>query len=166
MIAALQTLFAPEIVRFEPGEPLPSASSEDEKLPELPAATVPTLFIDYRVELSGAVLNAKPRGMFFGAGMFFDTLFVLPESDARLELYVKTWRSPTLKVMRLKTRTTADVYEDLARRSFNMFLRRYLDRVFQEPAGGGRSAARAPGGGRRRQERGRAGRERRPAGLS
>jgi len=133
LIAALQTLFAPEIVRFEPGEPLPSTSSEDEKLPELPAVTVPTLFIDYRIELSGAILNAKPRGMFFGAGMFFDTVFVLPESDARLELYVKTWRSPTVKVMRLKTRSTADVYEDLARRSFNMFLRRYLDRVFQEP---------------------------------
>ena len=132
LIAALQTLFAPEIVRFEPGEPLPS-SAEDEKLPELPTATVPTLFIDYRIELSGSVLNAKPRGIFFGAGMFFDTAFVLPGSDARLELYVKTWRSPTRNVMRLKNRTTGDVYEDLARRSFNLFLRRFLERIFQTP---------------------------------
>jgi hypothetical protein len=131
LIAALQTLFAPEIVRFEPGEPLPS-SGEDEKL-ELPAASVPTLFIDYRIELSGSVLNAKPRGIFFGAGMFFDTAFVLPGSDARLELYLKTWRSPTRNVMRLKNRTTADVYEDLTRRSFNLFLRRFLERIFQAP---------------------------------
>ena len=98
-----------------------------------PIAAVPTLFIDYRIELSGSVLNAKPRGIFFGAGMFFDTAFVLPGSDTRLELYVKTWRSPTRNVMRLKNRTAGDVYEDLARRSFNLFLRRYLDRIFQAP---------------------------------
>ena len=30
-------------------------------------------------------------------------------------------------------RTIGDVYEDLARRSFTMFLRRYLDRVLLAP---------------------------------
>jgi hypothetical protein len=91
------------------------------------------LYIDYRIELSGAVLNAKPRGIFFGAGMFFDTDFRLPDSDERLGINVRTWRSPSRSVMRSKGRSTGDVYEDLGRRSLNMFLRRYLKRVLRDP---------------------------------
>jgi hypothetical protein len=35
--------------------------------------------------------------------------------------------------MQHKKRTVADVYEDLARRSFGMFVRRYLDRLLRNP---------------------------------
>jgi hypothetical protein len=35
--------------------------------------------------------------------------------------------------MQHKKRTTADVYEDLARRSFSMFLRRYFERLLRDP---------------------------------
>ncbi len=34
--------------------------------------------------------------------------------------------------MQNKKRTTADVYEDLARRSFGMFLRRYTERLLRQ----------------------------------
>jgi hypothetical protein len=91
------------------------------------------LFIDHRTELSGAVVSKKPRGMFLGAGIFFDTTFVIPGDDPPLEISVPTWRSPSRSVMQHTGRSVADVYEDLGRRSFSMFLRRYLDRVLQAP---------------------------------
>ena len=42
-------------------------------------------------------------------------------------------RAPSRDVMQHKQRTTADVYEDLVRRSFSMFLRRYFERLLREP---------------------------------
>lgn len=132
LVSALQSLFNPEIVRFELGPPLPGTDEEDKPLP-LPQPTVASLYIDSRIELSGAVFNAKPRGVFFGAGTFYYTKFLLPDSDERLDIEVRAWRSPTRSLMRSTQRTTADVYEDLARRSLNMFLRRYLKRVLRDP---------------------------------
>ncbi len=132
LIQALQSLFPPEIVKFERGESLP-AVAPDERVPAWPEATVPTLFIHHRTELSGGIVNPKPRGIFMGAGIFFDTVFVIPGDAQELELNVPTWRTPSRPLMQHKARTTADVYEDLARRSFNLFLRRYLERMLDEP---------------------------------
>jgi hypothetical protein len=132
LVSALQGLFSKEILEFKLGPPLPGAD-EDEKLPPLPEPSVPTLYIDYKIELSGAVVNQKPRGMYFGAGMFFDTDFRLPDSDARLQMLVRTWRSPSRSVMRAKEGTTGIVYEDVGRRSLNLFLRRYLKRILRDP---------------------------------
>ena len=50
-----------------------------------------------------------------------------------LAISVPTWRSPARDVMQHEKRTVADVYEDLVRRSFGMFVRRYLDRVLRAP---------------------------------
>jgi hypothetical protein len=129
---ALQSLFSPEIVSFQLGEPLPALDSEetDDSWPEV---SVPTLFIDHRTELSGGYVSPNPRGIFLGAGIFFSTLFVIPGNDYPLKATVPTWRTPSRNVMKLKERTTGDVYEDLARRSFSLFLSRYLDRVLKSP---------------------------------
>lgn len=132
LLAALQGLFKPELVRFELGDALPSPEP-GERAPDLPEPPVPTLYIDHRTELSGVHVNPKPRGIFLGAGIFFDTEFVIPGDDHRLQVSVPTWRTPSRSVMRHKKRTTGDVYEDLARRSFSLFLRRYLERVLLEP---------------------------------
>jgi hypothetical protein len=132
LASAFQSLFSKEILEFAVGPALP-ATAEDDKIPPLPEPSVPTLYVDYRIELSGAVVNPKPRGMFFGAGMFFDTDFRLPDSDQHLEIDVRTWRAPTRVVMRSHDRSTGDVYEDQARRSLNMFLRRYLKRILRDP---------------------------------
>lgn len=132
LISALQSLFPPEIVRFELAPALPTPDP-DERLPDLPDASVPTLYIDHRTELSGGYVNRKPRGIFMGAGIFFDTTFVIPGEKTELEINVPTWRTPSRSVMRREHRSTGDVYEDLARRSFSLFLRRYLERVLREP---------------------------------
>ena len=132
LIAALQSLFKPEVIRFEMGEPLPSPEP-GERAPDLPVPTVPTLYIDHRTELSGVHVIPKPRGLFLGAGIFFDTEFVIPGEDRRLQVSIPTWRTPARSVMRHEKRTTGDVYEDLARRSFSLFLRRYLERVLLAP---------------------------------
>jgi len=132
LLAALQELFSTEIVKFELDAALPSPEP-GERPPPLPEPNVPTLYVDHRTELSGAVTVAKPRGMFFGAGLFFETSFVIPGDRAELGITVPTWRSPARDVMQHKKRAVADVYEDLARRSFGMFLRRYLDRLLKSP---------------------------------
>lgn len=132
LLAALQQLFPTEIVSFELAPALPSPEPGD-RPPPLPDPTVPTLFVDHRTELSGTFVNAKPRGIFLGAGVFFETSFVIPGDDTQLDIAVPTWRTPARDVMRHDKRTTADVYEDLARRSFSMFLRRYLDRLLRDP---------------------------------
>jgi len=132
LLSGLQSLFAPEIIRFELGAPLPSPEPGERPEP-LPTPEVPTLYVDHRTELSGAQLNQKPRGVFFGAGMFFETSFVLPGQKAPLQIVVPTWRGPSRSVMQHPSRTIADVYEDLTRRSFGMFLRRYFERLLREP---------------------------------
>jgi hypothetical protein len=132
LIAALQSLFKPEIVRFELADALPSPEPE-EKAPDLPEPTVPTLYIDHRTELSGGYVNPKPRGIFLGAGIFFDTVFIIPGDRSHLKMTVPTWRTPSRPVMQHEKRSTGDVYEDLARRSFTLFLRRYLDRILKNP---------------------------------
>jgi hypothetical protein len=132
LLGGLQSLFAPEIISFALGEPLPSPEPGERPEP-LPAAEVPTLYIDHRTELSGAHLNLKPRGIFFGAGIFFETSFVIPGQKAPLQVVVPTWRAPSRTVMQHMTRTMADVYEDLVRRSFGMFLRRYFERLMRNP---------------------------------
>jgi hypothetical protein len=132
LASALQGLFAPEIVRFEAGDPLVPVPV-DERPEPLPAPSVPTLFIAHRTELSGSVVIQKPRGMFTGAAVFFDAFFALPGDADPLRFTIPTWLAPTRQVMRHKGRTIADVYEDLSRRSFTMFLRRYLVRVLKAP---------------------------------
>lgn len=131
LLAALQSLFPAEIVRFELGDPLPSPEPGERPDP-LPGPTEPTLFIDHRTELSGAHTIGRPRGIFFGAGIFFETSFVIPGGKASLDIVVPTWRAPSRAVMQHEKRTTADVYEDLVRRSFGMFLRRYLERLLRD----------------------------------
>lgn len=132
LLAALQQLFSTEIVQFELAPALPSPEP-GERPPPLPEPSVPTLYVDHRTELSGSTTVAKPRGMFFGAGIFFETSFEIPGDRTELAISVPTWRSPARDVMRHEKRTVADVYEDLARRSFGMFVRRYLDRLLRTP---------------------------------
>jgi hypothetical protein len=132
LLAALQQLFSTEIVQFELAPALPSPEP-GERIPPLPEPSVPTLYIDHRTELSGSTTVAKPRGMFFGAGIFFETSFAIPGDRTELAVSVPTWRAPARDVMQHKKRTVADVYEDLARRSFGMFVRRYLDRLLRTP---------------------------------
>lgn len=132
LIATLQRLFPPELVRFELGEPLPSPEPGERPEP-LPTPGVPTLFIDHRTELSGTFTTQKPRGLFLGAGIFYETSFVIPGEKTELSITVPTWRTPSRNVMQHDKRTTADVYEDLARRSFSMFLRRYFERLLRDP---------------------------------
>lgn len=130
-LAALQDLFPTEIVRFELGEALPSPEPGERPDP-LPTPSEPTLFIDHRTELSGAQTISKPRGIFFGAGMFFETSFVIPGERVSLDIVVPTWRGPSRSVMQHDKRSIADVYEDLTRRSFGMFMRRYFERLLRD----------------------------------
>jgi hypothetical protein len=131
LVAALQGLFAPEVVRFEHGAPLPSIGIEDDESP-LPEPSVPTLYIDQLTELSGSVTVSKPNGIFMSTAMFFYTDFVIPGDPNKLSFKVSTWRAPDKRVMTNKARTIDDVYEDLARRSLNLFLGRYLSLILKD----------------------------------
>jgi hypothetical protein len=132
LIDALQSLFAHEVVRVEAGAALPTVGAEDDA-PELPEPAVPTLYIHHLTELSGGQTHNKPRGFFVSSAITFYTDFVIPGDDYRLSFKISTWRAPDRKVMDNDQRTFADVYEDMARRSFSIFLSRYLALVLRDP---------------------------------
>lgn len=131
LITALQPLFPPEIIHFTAGAALPALEPDatDRTLPEV---TVPTLFVGHRTELSGGTVNLQPRGIFMGAGIFFEAIFVIPGQKAKLTHRITTWQSPSRQVLKLKKRSTGDVYEHLARRSFSQFLRKYLPKLLAQ----------------------------------
>jgi hypothetical protein len=110
---------------------LPAIGIEDDETP-LPEPKVPTLYIHQLTELSGSVTVSKPRGIFMSAAMFFYTDFVIPGDPNKLSLKISTWRAPDKRVMQNKARTIDDVYEDLARRSLNLFLDRYLSLMLKK----------------------------------
>ncbi len=129
LVRVLQRLFPEEIVKFSLAPALPSLDPEEPDR-SLPETNVPTMFIDHRTELSGGVFNRRPRGVFLGVGIFFKVRFVIPGESYDLHHDIPTWRTPSARVMKLEKRTTGDVYEDMARRSFSQFLSKYLARLF------------------------------------
>lgn len=73
--------FDPEILTFVAGAPIVEAGDK------LPAVTVPTLVLSYRLEPSGAThASKKPRCVVLGLVMAFKSSFILPAEDKPLRL--------------------------------------------------------------------------------
>ena len=73
LAAAFAKAFDPEILTFEAK---PRLDDGDGKLPD---PKVPTLYVSYRVESSGAALaSKKPRGIFLGLTFYFSIELALP----------------------------------------------------------------------------------------
>lgn len=80
LIERFAKVFEPEALTFVRGEPIEGESEEP------PPVTVPTLFITHRLEWSGgAIAVEKPRGVFIGILLFYNSAFVLPDNAATLK---------------------------------------------------------------------------------
>ena len=119
-LAALQQLFPTEIVHFELGEALPSPEPGERPEP-LPEPSVPTLFIDHRTELSGTFTDRQTAGPLPRRRNLLRHVVRDPGRQGGARDQRCRPGAPARDVMQHKKRTVADVYEDLARRSFGMF---------------------------------------------
>lgn len=92
----------------------------------IPAATEPTLFIEYGPEMAGGYMSDKPRGVFVGVGMMFKASFQLPNDTQPLEMKSSLWRTPNPQILRNEGAGVADVYEKMAGESFARFTKDFL----------------------------------------
>lgn len=111
--------FPPDVVHAEIVAPLIGPDP-------IPAATEPTLFIEYGPEMAGGYMSDKPRGVFVGVGMTFKASFQIPKDTQPLELKSSLWRTPNPQILRSEGTGVADVYEKMAGESFARFTKEFL----------------------------------------
>jgi len=89
---------------------------------------VPTLFIEYKTELSGGFLSNLPRAIFVGAGAVLRANFTIPGDKQAWSVKYSSWKPPDVAIMREEGKGTPDVYEDMARTGYDGFLEKLLAR--------------------------------------
>jgi hypothetical protein len=122
--------FDPEILTFEPGPSIQGAGEE------LPAVTVPTLVVSYRVENSGAAYATKnPRGIFLGMVYHFKADFMVPgDAQPARWKYMSSQRVP-LDLLKdpQASGLEATIYDAMTRAAFADAGKRYLAKWFKAP---------------------------------
>jgi hypothetical protein len=129
LAARFAASFPADIVSFEMG---PAIVDPDAPLP---ATTVPTVFIDHISQVSGpSYVSARPRGVFVGLALIFETTFRLPDDPSKaLHFKLPTWRNPDAKIERGDTPLEAAVYESMVATAFGQFTSKYLATFFAKP---------------------------------
>lgn len=123
---AINPVFPPDILKLE------AADTITEPGP-IPAATEPTLFVEYMPEMAGGYMSPKPRGVFVGVGMMFKASFQIPGDSQPLESKSSFWRMPNAKILEGEGATVADVYEKMASDGFDRFLKTFIGYVLAKP---------------------------------
>jgi hypothetical protein len=125
--AKFASVFPSDVLELVLGEPI-----ADPEAP-LPAATVPTLFIEHAAEWSGALTPSEsPRGIFAGTGLLFDAQFKLPEEPKGYRFKFPSWRAPSLSGMKGEEKPEEKIYENAARDEFELFEKKFLWNFFKE----------------------------------
>jgi len=125
IVSRFAAAFPEDMLSFEVGAPVTDSEGQ------LPPSKIPTIFIEHSVEMSGAYLSAKPRGVFVGLGMIFDVTFRIPDEGKPQRFRVSIWRSPDPSVARGETDAfEAAVYEAMAQGGFSQFAHKYLATFF------------------------------------
>jgi hypothetical protein len=120
--------FPADVISLEMGAPITDADGP------LPAATIPTIFIDHVSQVSGpSYLSAKPRGVFVGLALIFEATFRLPDDTKPLHYKLPTWRNPDAKVEKGDGPLEAAVYEAMTGGAFAQFTNKYLATFFNKP---------------------------------
>src|SRR5205823_2568706 len=106
--------FPDDVLSFDAGAPVIDSDGP------LPPAKIPTIFVEHSVEMSGAYLSSKPRGVFVGLGMLFEVSFRLPDEGKPQRFRVSIWRPPDSTAARGETDAfEPTVYEAMARGGFS-----------------------------------------------
>jgi hypothetical protein len=127
LAATFSKAFDPEILGFEAR---PRLEDGDGKLPD---PKVPTLYVSYRVESSGAALaSKKPRGIFLGLTFHFSVDFVLPGDAQPFKFKLASTERIPLAVLKDADGTAPagtiekQVYDEMTRHAFEELREKYL----------------------------------------
>lgn len=126
LLPRLQEVFPKDVLEFRLGPRL----GDDQ---ELGAVTVPTLFIERSVRLSGAFPSLDPRGVFVGVGISYRVEFDIPETTTPFALKYSTWSPPHIRVFKQDGAKPADVYASTTRDSTDKFVKRLLAYTLAKP---------------------------------
>lgn len=122
LIARWQQALTADILDFELGPPVSKGGD--------PSPTLPTLLIEHSAGAAGVYLSKKPRGVFVGLGLVFNSSFVIPDAGKPLEFRSSWWRVPDLKLMQGDGASVQDLYTHMAEEGFQRFTSAYLAHYF------------------------------------
>jgi hypothetical protein len=98
----------------------------------LPNVTIPTMFVEYSLEMSGAsYLSMKPRGVYVGLGLTAEPTFRIPDDPKPLRYKFSAWRPPDLNPMKLEPPFEQNVYEAMGLAAYSQFAKGYLNFFFK-----------------------------------
>ena len=127
LATAFSKAFDPEILTFEAK---PRLEDGDGKLPD---PKVPTLYVSYRVESSGAALaSKKPRGIFLGLTFYFSIELALPGDAQPFKSKLTSTERIPLGVLKDADMTApagkieGQVYDEMTRHAFEELREKYL----------------------------------------
>jgi hypothetical protein len=127
---AIQSRFAeafpPEILAFTVGAPI------DDPEAALPAATVPTLFVEHAADWTGGqATSSSPRGVFIGLGFNFHASFTLPD-DPKPRAYKTTiYKIPNPADGKGDDKPEEKIYDAMADDTYVQFGKRFLATFFK-----------------------------------
>lgn len=134
LIEKLSASFPVEILTFVKGAPVPAEGDT------LPVTTVPTMFIQHRVEWTGtAYPSQRPRGIYVGLNYHFDEQLVIPSDQKPWKLHaviVKNVPTNVLKDFKEAPGSPGDaekaVYEAMNREGFEAFGQRIVGALYKK----------------------------------
>lgn len=128
LVERLQSAFSTEILRFTEG-------GYEQGGGEFPRVEVPTLLISYTVTMSGGYTTNRPRGVYVGLGMTFQSDVLLPDSGGSVfEFKDSSWLPPDINEISRETLMPEDVYDRNAREGLRRFRERLLKRLLGDTA--------------------------------
>jgi hypothetical protein len=121
------TAFPKDVLSLQRGAPVGESDP-------LPAVTVPTMFIEYTLQMSGAsYISAKPRGVYVGLGLTAEPTFRIPGDPKALPFKVSAWRPPDLNPKKMEPPFEQNVYEAMGDAAFSKFSKDYQNLFFEPP---------------------------------
>jgi hypothetical protein len=115
----LAQAFPPDLVRFEPGAPVPDGPDDKVEFKEA------TLLISYRLEISGAFVTKKPRAVFAGVGFIGTSALTIPDKGAPYETKNSAWHQPELRRIEAGELPVEKVYGEVVATGFKRFVSKY-----------------------------------------
>lgn len=134
LIDKLSSSFPREILTFSVGAQLPAEGDS------LPTITVPTMFIQHRVEWTGtAYPSNRPRGIYVGLNYYFDEQFFIPADQKPWKLHAMIVKNVPLAVLKDFAKITPNpgdpekaVYDAMNRESFEAFATRMVSAIYKK----------------------------------
>ncbi len=128
--ARFQKLFPPDVLKFEIGSTIVDQEGE------LPTVKKPTLFIDCKTRLAGGFISVRPRGVYVGTGVSFQTRFVIPGKKIENSNRYSFWEPPDINLLKEQKLSPAEVYQTMAQNVEDEFKERFFKAWFGKSSSG------------------------------